>query len=180
MKRFLLPLLALFLISACEPKETAKADDWQSFAQSAGMAPEKVGEKATDFEYTLSTGKKEKLSSNQGQVVFLNFWATWCYPCKKEMPDVERLQVMFKDRNFRVLAVSAGEGPRKVEPFLKRYPYQFDFAYDEDSKISGIYQVSMLPTTLIIGPDGQILAKAVGPRKWDEKDFTDQLEKIIP
>ena len=144
------------------------------------MAPEKTGELATDFSYQLTTGKTEKLSDNRGQVVFLNFWATWCYPCKKEMPDVERLQTLFKGKKFRVLAVSAGEGPSKVKPFLKRYPYQFDFAYDPDSTISGLYQVSMLPTTLIIGPDGTILARAVGPRKWDAKDFTDQLAKLLP
>ncbi|OGG97160.1 MAG: hypothetical protein A2527_10865 [Candidatus Lambdaproteobacteria bacterium RIFOXYD2_FULL_50_16] len=180
MKTYWLAFLLLFVFSACRPNKTVEANDWTSFAKSSGMAPEKEGAIAADFEYTLKGGKKEKLSDNRGKVVFLNFWATWCYPCKKEMPDIEKLNTQFSGRNFRVLAVSAGEGAAKVEPFLKHFPYQFEFAFDENSAISAQYQVSMLPTTLIIGPKGEILGQAIGPRNWNQKDFTDQLEKLIP
>lgn len=118
------------------------------------------------FEYTATSGRKGSLSGHRGEVIFLNFWATWCVPCKQEMPDMEELYHLMKDEKFRMLAVAFNESDKKVGKFLKKYPYSFDIIPDQDNKIGGKFFITGLPTTLIIDKKGKLLGKAMGPRDW--------------
>lgn len=181
MKGLTLVLLAgALILGGCEKDKPAATGDFRQFLETAGMAPELPGQEAPDFEYELLDGTQGKLSDHRGKLVFLNFWATWCLPCKKEMPDIEELQTQMKGRPFSILAVSTGEGKEKVGLYHKSFPYGFPFALDPDSNISRKYDVSMLPTTYLIGPEGKILAKAIGPRHWSAEEFVNQVRGQLP
>ncbi|MDH5560851.1 MAG: TlpA family protein disulfide reductase [Deltaproteobacteria bacterium] len=136
------------------------------------------GEKIDNFSYRLLSGKTEELDSNQGKILFLNFWATWCVPCKKEMPDMEELHHLLKDTQFRIISISYSEEEKKVKEFIDLYPYSFDIALDSDGKIGTKLGVSGLPTTYILDKNLNIIAKAMGPRKWQDKSVIAFLKKI--
>ncbi len=119
-----------------------------------------------NFNYLTSTGKKGSLSQHFGEVIFLNFWATWCVPCKHEMPDMEELHYLMKGEKFRMLAVAFSESDEKVGKFLKDYPYSFDIIPDKENTIGEKFFITGLPTTLIIDKKGKLLGKAMGPRDW--------------
>ena len=131
-----------------------------------------------NFKYQLINGKNEELADNKGKIIFLNFWATWCFPCKKEMPDFEEIKKLMEGENFRILAVSFSEPAKKVKDFLKIYPYSFDVIVDPDNKIGSKLNISGLPTTLILDKNLEVLATAVGPRRWKNKDFVHFLKQI--
>lgn len=181
MRLFLIFILSLgFALSGCDSKEPATEGGFEQFVQTAGMEPDQAGQVAPDFEYTLLDGGQGRLSDLKGNLVFLNFWATWCFPCKKEMPDIEELQAEMKGQPFKILAVSTGEGKEKVGAYHEKFPYSFPFALDPDSSISGKYGVNMLPTTFLISPEGKILAKAIGPRHWSAEEFINQVRGQLP
>lgn len=118
---------------------------------------------APDFTLKDPSGKTVALSAERGHVVLLNFWATWCDSCKTEIPSLKNLQGRSGGR-FVVLAVSVDEDPAKVPPFLKKYGLDFPIAYaDQAGAVERAYAVRDLPTTFLIGPDGQIERRYVGP-----------------
>jgi thiol-disulfide isomerase/thioredoxin len=119
-----------------------------------------------NFEYLTTSGKKGELKQHRGQVIFLNFWATWCVPCKHEMPDMEELNTLMKGENFVMLAVAFNESDQKIARFLKQFPYSFSIIPDEKNEIGKPFFITGLPTTLILDKEGQLLGKAMGPRNW--------------
>ena len=131
-----------------------------------------------DFSYFLLDGRNEQYDKNLGKIVFLNFWATWCLPCKKEMPDIEALHRLMKHEEFRILAVNLGEKSEKVEKFVDKYLYTFDIIVDEEKKIAKKLKIVGLPTTFILDKKGQILGKLMGPKKWNDPPFVEFLKKI--
>ncbi len=124
-----------------------------------------------DFEYILLNGKKERFTANRGKVILLNFWATWCYPCKKEMPDMQALMDELQGEPFRILAVNYGENSEKVNRFIQKFNYSFDVVMDTDKTISSRLKIKGLPTTVLIDKNGRILGKLVGPANWSKKAF---------
>ena len=119
-----------------------------------------------NFDYLTTNGKKGALKQHRGQVIFLNFWATWCVPCKHEMPDMEELNTLMKGENFVMLAVAFNESEQKTARFLKQFPYSFSIIPDEKNEIGKPFFITGLPTTLILDKKGQLLGKAMGPRNW--------------
>jgi thiol-disulfide isomerase/thioredoxin len=107
-------------------------------------------------------GKKTSLSSLRGKVVFLNFWATWCPPCRAEMPSIEKLWTELKGQDFAVMAVDQGEAAQTVSAFLKKNAYSFPAYLDADGEAGSLFGVQGIPTTFIIGKDGKALARVVG------------------
>ncbi|MDT8448197.1 MAG: TlpA disulfide reductase family protein [bacterium] len=180
MKHLVTLILAALLLAGCEKKPAETSGSWAQFAETAGMAPDQVGQRAPDFDYVLLEGQTGRLSDHQGKLVFLNFWATWCLPCKKEMPDIEELSSLMKGKPFVILAVSSGEGAEKVSLYHKKFPYSFPFAMDADGAISAKYEVNLLPSTFLISPEGEIIGKAIGPRHWSADEFINQLEGLLP
>jgi thiol-disulfide isomerase/thioredoxin len=120
-----------------------------------------------DFSLPLINGKLQSLSALKGRVVVLNFWATWCSPCRKEMPSLERLYNRFRGRGLEFLAVDIEENRGDVAVFVKDYGLNFPVVLDASGKISDIYGIRSIPTTFIIDRDGSIIAAAVGARDWD-------------
>jgi len=131
-----------------------------------------------DFSYFLLDGTYEQYEKNFGKIIFLNFWATWCLPCKKEMPDIEALHRLMKNEEFRILAINLGEKSKKVGKFVEKYSYTFDIIVDEEKKVINKLKILGIPTTFVLDKEGQILGKLMGPKKWNDPTFVDFLKKI--
>jgi cytochrome c biogenesis protein CcmG/thiol:disulfide interchange protein DsbE len=140
----------------------------------------KVGEKAPDFELPTLGGKSVKLSDYRGKVVFLNIWATWCPPCKEEMPSMEALYQKLKGQQFEMLAVSIDrKGEEVVGPFVAKYGLTFPVLLDPDSKTYKLYGLTGIPETFIIDGNGVIAYKVVGAQNWVGKEWLDYFGRII-
>lgn len=112
-----------------------------------------------------------------GKVVVVNFWATWCPPCRREMPSLERLYQIAGDKGVMVLAVNIGEDIDTVFPFLGRIEPSpsFPLLFDKAARSMSQWKVKGLPTTYVVGPDGNLVYRAVGGREFDHPDVVKQL-----
>ena len=136
---------------------------------------------APDFELRTPDDRLLRLSDFKGKVVFLNFWATWCEPCREEMPSMERLHRAYKDRGLVVLAVSTdSQGANVVKPFIKQFGLTFPVALDPKMTVAtGAYQVWALPSTIIIDRQGKRALFANGARAWDGKPAHALFESLL-
>lgn len=130
---------------------------------------------APDFDLRGEDGERYRLSDYRGKLVILNFWATWCPPCRYEMPSLERLWQQVRDRDIVVLAVNVGEDADTIFEFTGHYPMSFPLPMDREGKVIGAYPVRGLPTTYIISPDGRVIRRAVGSREWDDPGLMQEL-----
>ena len=114
-----------------------------------------------------------------GKVVLLNFWATWCGPCKEEMPSLARLQSQFDSEQVRVVTVTTDIYPQGIKQFLDHLGITLPVLFDEDQELSRRFMVRGLPTTLVIGQDGQVIGRAVGPRAWDSRESIALVRQVL-
>lgn len=121
---------------------------------------------APDFRLATPDGRTIALGDLRGRLVFLNFWATWCPPCRVEMPSMERLHREFKDQGLVVLAVDLQESPRQVARFMRDFRLTFPALLDAEAEVAARYGVRGIPTTFLIDRQGRIVGSAVGPRDW--------------
>ncbi len=139
---------------------------------------------APDFTLKDLKGNQVTLKNFKGRVVFLNFWATWCPPCRREMPSMERLYKQLKDRDFTMLAVDMQESEKPVKAFMSEFSLSFPALLDRNGDISSLYGIVGLPSTYIIDREGKIIGKAVGPRDWSSQEsirlFQSLLKKSAP
>jgi len=149
-----------------------------SAAKTGSVAAGKV---ATDFKLRDLGGHEVSLSSMRGKVVFLNLWATWCEPCRREMPSIERLYEKFgKDKSFVILAVSEdSDGSKAVASYVKQSGYKFEILLDPRNDVGEAYNVSGIPETFVIDRDGRIVAHHLGPYDWANPDIRDALQELI-
>lgn len=161
-------IVSLFLFTSCEKKKLKASGIEKKFFEDLQITPADEEDKVNDinFKYQLSDTKIVELDRYEGKIIILNFWATWCSPCLKEMPDFESLSHKMKDYQFEIVAINAGEHLEKVKKFLEKYPYSFEFGIDNTNKILEKYQIYGLPSTLILDENLKIIAKALGPKKW--------------
>jgi peroxiredoxin len=122
---------------------------------------------ADDFSVPTPGGEKFRLSEQRGKVVMINFWATWCPPCLEEMPAMERLYREQKDRGFTLIAVSVDTDPKVVAPFVRAHKLSFPIGLDPSMSLANTYAVRALPSSFVVGRDGNLAALALGPRPWD-------------
>jgi peroxiredoxin len=168
---------ALFLLVAL----FAAVALWFVIGSEAPVAPVVRGATAPDFRLeVLAPGAAElELSSLAGRVVLLNFWATWCEPCEQEMPAMERLYERLPRDRFELVAVSIDEEPAPVLEFVERYSLRFPIVLDPGKKVAGAYQTMGVPESLLIGPDGRIVERYVGPREWDAPEYVARIEALF-
>ena len=136
---------------------------------------------AKPFEVPTPDGAKVSLADFRGRVVLLNFWATWCGPCKEEMPAMERLYQKFRGQGLVVLAVSNdSEGStRSVARFVKESGLTFPVGLDPRLRVANLYGVRVLPASLIIDRKGSITHIALGPRDWDRPAARQLFESLL-
>lgn len=130
---------------------------------------------APDFTLKDVDGKLHKLSDYRGKVVMLNFWATWCPPCRFELPSMQRAYEKLKNEGVEFLAINLGEDADTIFTFTADYPVTFPLLMDIDSSVSNKYPVVGLPTSYFVGPNGHLIYRAIGSREWDEKEMLDKI-----
>jgi len=124
---------------------------------------------AEDFTVALLRGETLKLKEQRGKAVMINFWATWCPPCREEMPAMERLYSRHRARGFVLLAVSVDTDASLVKPFLDKHRLTFPVALDAKMDLANTYGVRGLPASFLIDRHGYLTALALGPRAWDNR-----------
>ncbi len=134
---------------------------------------------AEDFLARRIDGENYRLSDLRGKVVFMNFWATWCVPCLREMPAMERLNRRMAGKAFKMIAVNQGESVAQIEKFLLDKEFSYDLLLDADGAIGANYGVNRLPLTYILDPQGRIVRRAIGAREWDQPQVVELLEHLI-
>lgn len=116
-----------------------------------------LGKTAPDFALVDMNGEKHKLSDYKGQGVFLNFWATWCKPCEREMPYINNQYEKYKEQGVQVLAIDVGESDIVVKDYAEKYNLNFPILNDKDSQVMTAYGIDPLPITFLIDKDGKVV-----------------------
>ncbi len=161
----------------CLMLETALAADARPAQQTLPPLPKPFV--AADFSLKDENGKVHRLADYRGKVVVLNFWATWCPPCREEMPSMERAYQKVKGEKIAIIAVNVGEDEDTVFGFTGQHPMAFPLPLDTDGSVIKNYPVIGLPTTFIIDPGGRATHQAVGGRHWDDDKLLDQLRGML-
>jgi thiol-disulfide isomerase/thioredoxin len=165
---FLVLLLGLgvFTVWLFRGKGPSSSNSGEDFGKLAIEKPSKLIP-APDFALEDISGKLTSLKSLKGRVIFLNFWATWCVPCRQEMPAMERLHRDFKEKGLVILAVNFRETQEEIRPFLNELGLTFTVLLDGEGRVSEEYGAWSLPLSYIINRNGEFIGKAIGSREWD-------------
>ncbi|MGB5947381.1 thiol-disulfide oxidoreductase ResA [Paenisporosarcina sp.] len=137
-----------------------------------------IGDQAPDFTLVDLNGEEHRLSDYKGQGVFLNFWGTWCKPCAKEMPAMDRQYEIYKEQGVQILAVNIAQSDFEVERFASQYGLDFPIVIDKTKSVMEAYNIDPLPTTLLINPDGEIEQIVRG--EMTEQDIAGFMKQIRP
>jgi len=171
---------AVFLFNSCHAKAqspvlsgTAKAFD------EAGLRLLNKKVSPRDFSLSLLEGETRSLSSFKGKVIFLNFWATWCGPCRVEMPSMESLYKKFNDKGLEILAVNCAEDKAAVSSFMKNEGFTFPVLLDLDGRVSINYGIQSIPTTFLIDRGGMIILRLVGSIDWNNPKIHAAIESLL-
>ena len=146
--------------------EPLKAGD-KAAAHPGGEAPMQ-GKIAPDFNLPTLDGGTLRLADYKGKLVFLNIWATWCAPCREEMPSMQRLAEKLAGGDFAMITISIDEKTEEVEKFVKELGLTFPVGMDPAQKVAADYKITGVPETYIISPDGVVTHHLIGPGDWDE------------
>lgn len=157
-------LLSGFFVLACGSAVPAQTK--VNYKVIRNLEPMKENSLTPDFAVATPEGKKVALKDFRGKIVFLNFWASWCVPCREEMPAMDRLYQEFKDKNFVVLAVAVKDRKQDAVNFVKELKLSYPIGLDPEGEVGLLYGAWGLPTTYLIGPKGEGLARAWGPAEW--------------
>ena len=134
---------------------------------------------AKDFTLKANSGKNVRLSDLRGQVVMLNFWASWCGPCRQEMPLLDRMSQKYGRAGFTLLGVNTEGDKRKADNLLKEIPVTFPVLYDTKKAVSDMYKVKAMPTTVLIDCDGNLNYMHKGYVPGDEKIYAKRIKKLL-
>jgi peroxiredoxin len=168
----------MFLLLLCfHPLIEGREED---FFSEIGMISIKGDQKVPDFTLKDLNGKKVGIKQFKGKIILINFWATWCAPCKEEMPSMEILHRQFKDKNFVLLAVSVDYGEVKtIQEFVSKHQYTFPVLLDPKGEVFDLFNVRGIPTTFLVDKKGKMIGKAVGPRDWKSQEFFSFISLLI-
>jgi len=143
------------------------------------MAAKQISGPAADFTLKSLDGKNMKLSEMRGTVILLNFWASWCAPCRLEMPLLDNLHNKYKDLGFTVLGVNVEEDSNMARRYIADRPVSFPILLDNTNAVSKQYKVVAMPTTVLIDRDGNMRFLHQGYKPGDEKKYKRMVKKLI-
>ena len=138
-----------------------------------------VGQPAPDFTLVDTQGKTWTLSQLKGQVVFVNFWATWCPPCRAEMPSMQRLYTYLPKDKFKMLGILNNDSPSLAEDFCRKLGVTIPILNDPNGKVGADYGLTGVPETFIIDKEGILREKFIGPAQWDAPNYVQMLINYI-
>src|SRR6201993_1635308 len=138
-----------------------------------------TGGPAPQFTLDARGGKEVSLAQYRGQVVMLNFWASWCGPCRQEMPLLESIYKKYNKLGFTLLGVNVEPDSKAADDWLKDTPVTFPVGYDKDSKVSQLYAVSGMPSTVIIDRKGNLRYLHHGYKPGDESEYLNSIRSLI-
>ncbi|MDY0189610.1 MAG: TlpA disulfide reductase family protein [Desulfuromonas sp.] len=166
-------LLVAFVVVNKKDSSTSANTVQLDMGQALPMAP--------DFQLQDMNGQTVQLSALRGQVVVVNFWATWCPPCREEIPSMNRLKNLLADLPVAIVAVNVeADGPITVPRFVQRQPVEFTVAYDVDGVVHKQYGVAKFPETFIVNPDGVVVEIVIGGIDWSAPQVVDYLKQLLP
>lgn len=158
------------------PDATAEADPLDEAAQAAAATLVRAGDAAPDFTVSLFDGGSVRLSDLRGKTVLVNFWATWCPPCREELTRVQaELIDRFEGRDFVFLPVSRGETRETVARFREQTGYRFPMGLDPEQTIYKMYATNFIPRNFLVGPDGRVIVATTG---YEPEEFDALVETI--
>ena len=134
---------------------------------------------APDFTLQDTNGKTHRLSDYRGRPVIINFWATWCPPCREELPSMNRAWHLIKEQGIAMLGINMGEDEDTIFIFSADYPTDFPILMDQSGEVIEQWPVKGLPTTYVVAPDGSIAYRAIGSREWDAKELLDRVRALM-
>jgi thiol-disulfide isomerase/thioredoxin len=139
-----------------------------------------TGGEAPALELQDLAGRAHRLGDYRGKVVLVNFWATWCTPCREEMPTIDRLRRSLEGRPFAVLAVNLAEPLSRIRAFVEEVPVGFPVLRDRDGETAKAWQTRILPATYLVGPDGRIRYYFVGELDWSKESVRRAVTGLLP
>lgn len=147
----------------------------------ADYRPVATGDRAPDFAAATLAGDTVSLEGLRGEAVLLNIWATWCPPCREEMPELQALDEEYGPRGLRVVGVSIdGRGAEDaVRRFLEDYGIGFTILHDPDERVTRAFRTAGVPETFLIGRDGRVAARWIGMLKPDDPTIRERIEKAL-
>ncbi|HEX3111142.1 MAG TPA: TlpA disulfide reductase family protein [Thermoanaerobaculia bacterium] len=165
---------------AAQTTSAATATTQTTSSAAAATTTADVGQAMPPYTTELLDGKKFDMAAERGNVVFLNLWATWCGPCRFEIPELQSLHQKYASRGFKVVGISLDDtGVGGVKQFVSQHSMTYPVAYDPEGKIAAIFESSVLPTSVIVDRSGQIVWKKFGAVSMDDPTLKDALTKAL-
>jgi cytochrome c biogenesis protein CcmG, thiol:disulfide interchange protein DsbE len=147
------------------------------------LFPVELGTRAPDFKaYTLDSAPRQKtLADYRGKVLMINVWATWCLPCRVEMPSIEALNKEYAPKGLKIVAVSIDDPgtDSTIRAFVKQYGLTFEVLHDPQGKISEAYDITGYPETFIVGKDGVIRRKLMSATNWNAPEARALVDRLL-
>lgn len=140
---------------------------------------EEISGPAPDFTLKSRSGENLKLSEFRGEVVMINFWASWCGPCRQEMPLLDQLYTRYSPMGFTILGVNVEENSALAEKLLEEIPVSFPILYDSENKVTELYEVMAMPSTIMVDRDGNMRYLHLGYMPGYEVDYEAQIKELI-
>jgi len=165
------------LILCLLPHASAFAMAERSQEAPAGLVA--AGAPAPDFTLKDLAGTSVTLSKYRGKVVFLNFWASWCPPCRAEMPSMERLYEVYANDDFVMLAVNVEQDAAAVRAFVQKHAHTFPVLLDPEATAQRLYGVDRFPETFLIDREGRVVERYIGARDWSSVDFLKKIKSML-
>jgi len=137
------------------------------------------GAPAPQFTLSARSGRDVSLTQYHGQVVMINFWASWCGPCRQEMPLLESIYKKYNKLGFTLLGVNVEPDSKAADDWLQATPVTFPILYDKESKVSKLYEVAGMPSTVIIDRSGKMRVLHRGYKPGDENEYLDSIRTLI-
>ncbi len=173
-QKIIIPIAILLLFSL--PAFSQERDLYSKI----GIQSVRDNTKTPDFSLDGLNVKRVQLSALKGNVIFLNFWATWCDPCKDEMPSMEALYKRYKERDFILLAISVEEkNPEPARRFIQRHRYHFPVLLDPAGETLDLFEIHRIPATIIVDKKGRVIGKAIGPRDWSSPEVFSLIDQML-
>jgi cytochrome c biogenesis protein CcmG/thiol:disulfide interchange protein DsbE len=141
-----------------------------------------VGKEAPAYAAETLDGEREALSRMRGKPVLLNVWATWCHPCREEIPALEQLHRTYGPRGLQVIGVSIDQGDQQqgIREFMQEFGASYPVWLDPDGEVQTVFSTMGVPNTFLIGPNGEVLWKHVGPVTADNPELVRLIEQSLP